>query len=231
MIRFNKPTLVTITGPTCSGKNYLRTQIENEFGWSRIVGTTTRQMRVGEIEGFDYFFISPEKSESLKSNDEFAEEITFRGIQYGILKTEMGLKMDVKIPSTLILEPSGLTQYRKICLDNNWDLFSIYVSTVESLRIDRFNQRKTKDLQKLSFDAQYMTDDEHCDKFDKLRKSYDDRYEAIITEERRWSNTNSWSAIIPGDDIEKALDMIRLGVACQNRKSEAPSVFHYNPIF
>ena len=57
-MKFNKPTLITLTAPTASGKSYLLERL-TRMGLPRVVGTTTRAPRQGEVEGVDYYFITP----------------------------------------------------------------------------------------------------------------------------------------------------------------------------
>jgi hypothetical protein len=46
-----------------------------------------------------------------------------------------------------------------------------------------------------------------------------------ITEERRWSNVSSWDAIVPGDNVDKAIEMVRHAIALRNRKVAEPAPY------
>ena len=56
-MKFDRPTLITLTAPTCSGKSYLVDILHREHGLQKILSTTTRDPRQGEIQGIDYDFI------------------------------------------------------------------------------------------------------------------------------------------------------------------------------
>lgn len=215
MLTFDRPTLVTITAPTCSGKNFLRDMMELHFEWDRLVSTTTRAPRAGEVEGSDYYFISREQSLAMEARGEFEELIEFRGTRYGVTKDEMRRKMNSKVPATVILEPQGLEVYRKLCIEQEWDMFSIFIYATEKLRIERLMQRTVKDIENgIAPDAAV--------------KSHTDRVLSIVGDERSWSQIRFWDALVPGDDVEKALDMIARGVTWKNRKNETPKPYdHY----
>lgn len=233
-LHFTKPTLVTITAPTASGKNYLRDGIENAFDWNRIVSTTTRPMRNGEVEGEDYYFISAQRSLELEGVGALAELIEFRGVRYGVTHREMDRKMDMIDPPMVILEPKGLAIYKTMCNENGWDVFSIYVHTPEPERIRRLTQRTCADIQAIAVDSYEQADKSLLNrgntftKFEKVVNAHTDRILSITTEERLWSNQNNWDVIAPGDNLAKALEMIEQGVKWRNRKNETPAPYdHY----
>lgn len=234
MLKFDRPTLVTITAPTCSGKNYLMEALEKDLGFKRIVSTTTRPMRTGEVHGRDYFFISEQESHNLEAAGEFAEIIEFRGVRYGVTHDEMNGKMTGQNPPMVILEPQGLAVYKKICFENNWNVFSIYVSTAEPLRIQRLAERTSVQLQAAAIDRYEDTPKTLTNRgrgyseIEKIVKSHTDRLLSITTEERSWSNQTSWNAIVPGDDLNKALDYVQQGVKWTNHKNKQPVPYdHY----
>jgi guanylate kinase len=216
MLKFDRPTLLTITAPTCSGKNYLLEALEARLGFTRIVSTTTRPMRTGEVEGRDYFFIDTPRSIELETFGQFAELIEFRGVRYGVTHGEMDRKMAGSAPPMLILEPQGVAIYKKICAQNNWDVYTVYVSTVEFERIRRLAARTSSEALLTNGDKAKMK---------KVIDTHTDRLLSITGEERQWSNTNIWDAIVPGDDIEKALDYIERGVKYRNQRVAAPTAY------
>ena len=215
MLKFIRPTLVTITAPTCSGKNFLRDAIEREFGWKRIVSTTTRPQRNGEVEGEDYHFISVERSMELEDVGALAELITFRGTRYGVTHREMDSKMDAELPPMVILEPQGLEIYKTMCADNGWDIFTIYISVVEDVRIARLNHRTISDIL------------DNAVNLKKIVATHTDRLLSITGDERRWSNSSAWDAILPGDNVVKALDGLKIAVNWRNRKNQTPTPYDH----
>jgi len=209
---FTKPTLVTITAPTCSGKTYLIERLAG-MGFNRIVGFTTRDPRPGEQEGVDYYFISMKEAERLEREGLLAETAKFRGNCYGVTHEEMENKVArSNLPPVVILEPSGLKSYEKYCKEKGWDIFKIFVTTTEKTRIDRLNKRTAEDLRAglqtfNRFNPEYI---------EKIISTHSDRLLSITGDERLWMSIDIWDAIVPGDDIQKALSLIEQGIKWRN---------------
>lgn len=210
-MKFNKPTLVTLTAPTCSGKSVLLNQLCVQH-CRRIVSTTTRAPRQGEREGVDYYFISEDESRRLEENGEFAELVTFRGIRYGVTKREMFTAMNGEKPPVVVLEPQGLDIYEKLCHDNDWGIFRVYVQTQESVRLERLGRRTQYDIEQII--ARVGTP---IQGIDKLIATHTDRVLSITSEERCWHSKRLWDVNVPGDNLQKAVQMIAEGVELRNR--------------
>lgn len=236
MLKFDKPTLVTLTAPTCSGKSYLLNAL-TDHGCGRIVSTTTRAKRDGETEGVDYRFISVDESKELEAANAFFELIEFRGIRYGVTRGEMDGKMREEFAPIVVLEPQGLAIYEKKCQEHGWNIYKVYVSTIESARIKRLTERTTRELLTLTT-ISGMTG-RYAEVFTSMREEkinaalpaivagHADRLLSITGEERRWYDTNIWDAVIPGDDLSKALAMLTQGAAYRNRKTAEPVPYEH----
>lgn len=237
-MKFNNPTLVTITSPTASGKSYLLNQMVGSGAFARIVSTTTRTARPGEVEGVDYYFIDEVTSRRMEANDEFFELITFNGVRYGVTLAEMLVKMAPGAPPpVVILEPQGLDIYTRKCYDLGWDIFKIYVHVPEPVRLSRLLQRTLKDAWAAVDDALLGTGtvrpSRYADAFaatatdaakTRVAKAITSHHQRLVgvEEERRWSNVTTWDTIVPGDDVEKAIEMIEQGVRWRNQRRAAP---------
>lgn len=69
-----KGTLFVISGPSGVGKGTLREALLAELSGIRLsVSVTTREPRVGEVDGRDYFFVSEEAFNELILNDKLLE--------------------------------------------------------------------------------------------------------------------------------------------------------------
>lgn len=218
---FNLPTLVTITAPSCAGKNHLlEAMVRSGFG--RIVSTTDRAPREGEIEGVHYFFISTEKSKQMEANGEFAELITYNGTRYGVTKAEMTLKLaEGAPPPIVILEPQGLTEYRKYCGANGYVMFSVYVETQESIRLQRLVDRTTNELIQAVYTLSSSPNGSAiATRMRKIVASNNSRLNEILSSERLWSHANRWDAIVDGTDVTKALMQIGQGIKNRNNRSD-----------
>lgn len=84
--------LIVFSAPSGSGKTtivkYLLTQLQLHLDFS--ISATSRYMRDGEINGKDYYFISPEDFQKKIAENAFVEhEEVYKDNFYGTLKTEL----------------------------------------------------------------------------------------------------------------------------------------------
>jgi len=234
MSTFNTPTLVTLTAPTCSGKSYLLNELTNRGVFSRIVSTTTRPQRSGEVEGVDYFFINSALSRAMEHDGEFFELIEFNGTRYGVTHAEMSGKMSDSRAPIVILEPQGLEIYEQKCRERGWNIFKIYVHVTEEVRIQRLLQRSLGEAWSMIDNLNTGSTNQYSASFNsvareeakktvaKIINEHQRRLLSITGDERRWQQVTSWDAIVPGDDVEKALAMIEQGIKWRNRKEATP---------
>lgn len=88
------PVLLVIAGPAGSGKSTLCDRLVAEVpGFSRVVTTTTRPPREGEVDGVHYHFFTPEQFEQKVAQGEFIEWAQVHGDNryrlYGTLKSSV----------------------------------------------------------------------------------------------------------------------------------------------
>lgn len=78
--QINKPILLIISGPTCSGKDtVMRELLKRNKNMQRLVTTNSRAKRPEETEGVDYHFVSRQEFERLIGEDAFYEWVEYRG--------------------------------------------------------------------------------------------------------------------------------------------------------
>ena len=79
-----------ITGPSGVGKGTLiRGLLERLPGLELAVSATTRPPRPGEVDGRDYWFLSPEEFERRVAQGDFVEHAVYAGNRYGTLRSEL----------------------------------------------------------------------------------------------------------------------------------------------
>ena len=81
-----KGKLIIVSGPSGSGKSTVTKLVKDKLNIPLSISATTRQPRVGEIDGKDYFFLTKEIFEQKIKNDEFYEYANVHGNYYGTLK-------------------------------------------------------------------------------------------------------------------------------------------------
>ena len=73
--------MIVLAGPSASGKTEVAKYLASHFNLTKIITTTTRPMRKGEVDGRDYFFVTIEKFNEMVENDEFVEYTVYNGNQ------------------------------------------------------------------------------------------------------------------------------------------------------
>jgi guanylate kinase len=224
-MHFNTPTLVTLTAPSCAGKSYLLEAMVDSLGMQRIVSTTDRAPRAGEIEGVHYNFITTNESLQYEAEGKFAELVTFNGTRYGVTHEEMEKKLVPGAPAPIvILEPNGVNIYRQYCGSKNWSIFTVFVSTPEAVRLERLAARTTADLLNIAvnggdLEKSLLARGNLFDRFEKIVHANNKRLKAIIEQERLWAATNLWDAQITGQDLNVALSHLKQSIASRNARS------------
>jgi guanylate kinase len=83
-----------LVGPSGVGKSTVQEQLLGEnFGLVRAITTTTRGARPGEVEGEDFFFVTPEAFEKMVNKDAFVEWVETFGRSYGTTHKELDGKL------------------------------------------------------------------------------------------------------------------------------------------
>lgn len=76
--------MLVISSPSGAGKSTLAHHLlQSDENIVLSVSATTRTKRPGEVEGSDYFFVTPQRFEEMVAQDEFLEHATVFGNQYG----------------------------------------------------------------------------------------------------------------------------------------------------
>ena len=106
--------LIVISGPSGVGKSTLVKQARIELPYLEFsVSCTTRQPRAGEVNGKDYFFLTPEEFETKVRNNEFLEYAGVFAHRYGTLKSEVVSRLQRGADVILDIDVQGVKQIRQ----------------------------------------------------------------------------------------------------------------------
>ena len=119
--------MLVLVGPSASGKSAIVKCLESKYGIKKFITCTTRDKRVGEVNGIDYFFMTKEEFTTRYENDEFIETVYYNGNYYGTLKKEAGVN------KVVILEPQGLNNF----LEKVDNIYSVFLKTDVNILKDR----------------------------------------------------------------------------------------------
>lgn len=105
--------LMVISGPSGTGKStvigYL---MEIRPGLEFSISATTRAPRPGEVDGREYFFVSPERFAQMVADGEFLEHATFVGNSYGTPRSQVEHRLEKGITVILDIEVKGAAQVK-----------------------------------------------------------------------------------------------------------------------
>lgn len=109
----DKAILLIISGPAGSGKTTLCDQLLETFSPNvqRVVTSTTRDPRPGEVNERDYYFFSVPEFEKLESEGAFYETANVHGRRYGTLKREVHTKLSDNIDCLLNIDVQGAVAF------------------------------------------------------------------------------------------------------------------------
>ncbi len=121
----NKGSLIIISGPSGSGKDTVLKKLfekmpELEFS----ISSVTRDMRVGEVEGEKYNFISREAFEKMISENALLEYNVYCGNYYGTPKAPVEACINKGGEIILEIDVNGAENVRKNCKD----CFSVFIA-------------------------------------------------------------------------------------------------------
>jgi guanylate kinase len=111
--------LFVVSSPSGGGKGTLINRVLKSVpGLSYSVSYTTRAPRNGEIEGEDYFFVSPEKFEELVAANEFLEWARVHGNLYGTSHRQVSNEIAQSRDIVIEVDVQGAASVRKLLADS-----------------------------------------------------------------------------------------------------------------
>ena len=112
--------LFILSGPAGCGKTTLCNRMIAELPQiKRVVTSTTRAPRKGEVDKCDYYFFDQKTFEEKINAGEFYEYAQVHGNLYGTLKSEVQEKLDSGYDLLLNIDVQGASQIRKTAQDES----------------------------------------------------------------------------------------------------------------
>lgn len=142
-----KPTIVTLTGPACSGKSTLEKLLAIN-GFAPAISTTTRTPRDGETDGVDYHFVDRSHFEQMHRDGHLIEHVEFNGSYYGLGSAEISRLAELGKPATVVCEPQGAQNIYAYAIAKQWECVRIFIDCPVEVLLQRYLQRFLNDYQK-----------------------------------------------------------------------------------
>ena len=127
--------MIVLAGASASGKTEVAKELAKKYGVTKVITTTTRPMRVNEINGRDYFFVSKERFEEMLQEDRFVEHTYYNDNLYGSTKDQIAANKCV------VIDPAGLRAYIAL---NDPSIVTFFLDTDEETRFKRMLMRGDK---------------------------------------------------------------------------------------
>lgn len=135
-----KGKLIIVSGPSGSGKSTVTKLVKDRLNIPLSISATTRQPRVGEIDGKDYFFLTREIFEQKIKNDEFYEYANVHGNYYGTLKEVVESNLNKGLNVILEIDVQGALIAKK----KKKDAILVFFRTKDMETLEnRLRNRKT----------------------------------------------------------------------------------------
>ncbi len=110
----NTGKLIVISGPSGVGKGTVVKELMRRHEKLRFsVSATTREIRPGEVDGVNYFFISRERFEALIAADALLEHAVYVGNYYGTPESKVNEQLEAGFDVVLEIEVQGALQVKK----------------------------------------------------------------------------------------------------------------------
>jgi len=148
IVKRKKLFMLILIGPSASGKTEIAKILIKKYNFKKLVTYTTRKIRVNEIDGIDYHFVSKEKFLSMENKNEFVETTFYNDNYYG------ARIKDVDDSRVVILDPNGANNFYNCFKDN---LYIVFLETSKELRKKRMLDREDEVSQ---INKRLETDDE-----------------------------------------------------------------------
>ena len=125
--------MIVLAGASASGKTEVAKELAKKYGITKVITTTTRKMRNGEVNGRDYFFVTKEEFERMLQDGRFVEHTFYNDNLYGSTKDQIAPNKCV------VIDPAGLRAYIAL---NDPTIITFFLDTDEDVRYQRMILRK-----------------------------------------------------------------------------------------
>lgn len=175
-----KGKLIIISGPSGVGKGTICDVLLKELNAWYSVSMTTRNIREGEIDGINYYFISKEEFKKRIDDGQLLEYNIYNDNYYGTPKDKVLEKLEQGINVFLEIDVNGARNIKNMFSD----ALLIYIAppSIEELR-ERLINRKTDDL-----------------------KTIENRMK-IASEELK--QVDFYDYVVVNDDLDEAIESVR----------------------
>jgi guanylate kinase len=137
--------LIVICGKSGVGKSTIEKLLTNDEKFDRIISTTSRPRRIGEIDGVDYHFVTKTEFEKMIENNEMLEHSYFNNWFYGMRKGTFDLECKSYVA---VLNPTGVKNVIEELGKDNVYVIYLYVNDRERV-LRTLNREHNLDIKEM----------------------------------------------------------------------------------
>ena len=124
--------MIVLAGASASGKTEAAKLLASKYGITKVITTTTRPMRTGEVNGRDYFFVDRNTFQKMIEEGRFVEYTEYNGNLYGSTKDQ------IASDKCVVIDPAGLKAYIGL---NDPSVITFFLDSSEETRYKRMLER------------------------------------------------------------------------------------------
>ena len=128
--------MIVLSGASASGKTEVAKLLASKYGIVKVITTTTRPIRIHEVDAVDYFFVTKETFIKMIQEEKFVEYTQYNGNYYGSTKDQ------IQNNKCVVIDPLGLKAYSSI-KDRN--VVTFFLECTEETRHKRMLLRGDSD--------------------------------------------------------------------------------------
>ena len=126
-----RPLLYIVSAPSGAGKTSLCRRVSSMVDWiTYSISYTTRAPRPGEVDGVDYFFVTPPLFADMKAKGEFLETAEVYGNHYGTARNQIersfaqgkDVLVDIDIQGARTMRQSGISSLSVYILPPSYEV-------------------------------------------------------------------------------------------------------------
>jgi len=184
--------IVTVTGPSCSGKTTFVKKLTSKYKcFKEIISHTTRPMRMSETDGKEYHFVNEQEFDSIP----MCQTTNLIGYRYGASVAEFEQSQENGKTGIIIVLPESIEDIESEAKKRGWSLFKTFIDCPPVLATSRMLDRFESSM------------DDGITNRTATRVIYTKRLVSLLMNEQLWRYTHSWDYNIPVCDYQ-SLDTI-----------------------
>lgn len=142
MVESKKGLFIVISGPSGVGKGTIVKEIIKKYNAYYSISMTTREKRINEEDGVNYYFVTKQEFEEKIKNNDFIEYATYNNNYYGTPKSKIETNINNNIDVIAEIEVKGAKKIKELYKD--CILIYILPPSLNELEL-RLKNRNTED--------------------------------------------------------------------------------------